>query len=326
MNNLKIVFMGTPEFSTTILAEIIRAKFDVVGVVTTPDSPAGRGRHLCQSAVKQFALIHHLPLWQPDDLNDPDFIRELSHLQADVFVVVAFRILPKAVYSIPPKGTFNVHASLLPQYRGAAPIQRAIMNGETRTGVTSFFIDEHTDTGDIIGQKEIPITATDTGGTLHDKLMSAGALLAIETLQAIGCGTVQRVRQPLPAPGVLKTAPKIFRGDRLIDWTATAENICNRVRALSPYPAAFTRIRCHNPASDKNEIIRILKIIACHPAHEKCYGSPGSFHITDDEKMIVNARNTAISVDILQPEGKKQMEIRDFLRGFRPENYTKILF
>lgn len=326
MNALKIVFMGTPEFSVTILAEIIRAGYKVCGVVTTPDKPAGRGQHLCQSAVKQYALLHHLPLWQPANLKDPTFIRQLSQLQADVFVVVAFRILPEAVYAIPTKGTFNVHASLLPQYRGAAPIQRAIMNGEIRTGVTTFFLNEHIDTGDIIAQKEVDIADDDTAETLHDKLMIAGASLAIETLQTIEHDRVHRLEQPCYSQDSLKTAPKIFKEDRLIHWDDTAEHIYNQIRGLSPYPSAYTRIQYRHPTDESQNKICTLKILKCHLTCEKSYGPPGTFQLTQDEKMIVNTRNTAISVDILQMEGKKQMEIEKFLKGFRFENYTLRLF
>lgn len=315
---MKIVFMGTPEFAVTILDRILQAGHEVACVVTTPDRPAGRGQHLKYSDVKQYALTHQLPLQQPEKLKDPTFVSHLQELQADAFLVVAFRMLPQCVYSIPPKGTFNVHASLLPQYRGAAPIQWAIINGETETGVTTFLLDEHTDTGDIIGQAKVPITPEDNCGTLHDKLMEAGANLAVETLQKMEDNTLTPLRQN--ADGLLKPAPKIFKDDMHIRWDETAENILNRIRGLAPYPGAFTLLT--EKATGKN--IQ-LKIFEASIADSKSEDNPGMLRIFDHKMMKITTKTSDINVKILQIEGKKQMKTLDFLAGFRPENYIETL-
>ena len=316
--------MGTPEFAVTILDRIQQAGHYVVGVVTTPDKPAGRGQKLKFSDVKQYALDHSLPLMQPERLRDEQFIAQLQELNADVFVVVAFRMLPKAVYTIPPKGTFNVHASLLPQYRGAAPIQWAILNGEKKTGVTTFFLDEHTDTGAIIRQSEVEITPTDTGGTLHDKLMKAGADIAVQTLHDIASGTVQTLPQPDIAD--LKPAPKIFKEDMLIHWDDTAENIYNKIRGLSPYPTAFTRILAKPGAEGEAQKTFSIKVYKASVTDIPSASKPGTVTIENNKKMLVSTKNREISIEILQFEGKKQMNIVDFLAGFRKNNYTEILF
>ena len=315
---MKIVFMGTPEFAVTILDRLLQAGHEVACVVTTPDRPAGRGQHLKYSDVKQYALAHQLPLQQPEKLKDPAFVSHLQELQADAFVVVAFRMLPQCVYSIPPKGTFNVHASLLPQYRGAAPIQWAIINGETETGVTTFLLDEHTDTGDIIGQAKVPITPEDNCGTLHDKLMEAGAKLAVETLQKMEDNTLS----PLPqnADGLLKPAPKIFKDDMHIRWDETAENILNRIRGLAPYPGAFTLLT--EKATGKN--IQ-LKIFEASISDSKSEDNPGMLRIFDHKMMKITTKTSDINVKILQIEGKKQMKTLDFLAGFHLENYIETL-
>ena len=316
--------MGTPEFAVTILDRIQQAGHDVVGVVTTPDKPAGRGQKMKFSDVKQYALDHSLPLMQPERLRDEQFIAQLQELNADVFVVVAFRMLPKAVYTIPPKGTFNVHASLLPQYRGAAPIQWAILNGDKKTGVTTFFLDEHTDTGAIIRQSEVEITPTDTGGTLHDKLMKAGADIAVQTLHDIASGTVQTLPQPEIAD--LKPAPKIFKEDMLIHWDDTAENIYNKIRGLSPYPTAFTRILTKPGAEGEAQKTFSIKVYKASVTDIPSASKPGTVTIENNKKMLVSTKNREISIEILQFEGKKQMNIVDFLAGFRKNNYTEILF
>ena len=321
---MRVVFMGTPEFAVTILDRILRAGHDVVGVVTTPDKPAGRGQHLKFSDVKQYALDHSLPLMQPERLRDEAFIAQLQALEADVFVVVAFRMLPKAVYTIPPKGTFNLHASLLPQYRGAAPIQWAILNGEQRTGVTTFFLDEHTDTGAIIRQSEVEITPDDTGGTLHDKLMEAGADIAVQTLHDIASGTVQTLPQPDTAD--LKPAPKIFKEDMLIHWDDTAENIYNKIRGLSPYPTAFTRILSKPATEGETQKTFGIKVYKASITDIPSTSKPGTITIENNKKMLVSSKNREISIEILQFEGKKQMNTADFLAGFRKDNYTEILF
>lgn len=323
MKKLRVVFMGTPEFAVATLDAIRKAGHDVVAVVTTPDKPAGRGRHLHSSDVKNYAVAHQIPVLQPEKLKDEAFVEDLRDYYADVFVVVAFRMLPKCVYQMPLLGTFNVHASLLPQYRGAAPIQRAIMNGETKTGVTTFLLDEHTDTGSILLQKEVEITREDNAGTLHDKLMVAGAEIAVETLRQLADNTACPVPQ-IPV-GVLKPAPKIFKEDMLIRWDDTAENIYNHVRGLSPYPTAFTRIGFKSSDTDNSEpcILKIFEIeITNNPSTQK----PGKITSISHKEMLISTKNCDISVKILQIEGKKRMNIEEFLAGFRFEYYTDYLF
>jgi methionyl-tRNA formyltransferase len=323
MKKLRVVFMGTPEFAVATLDAIRKAGHDVVAVVTTPDKPAGRGQHLRCSEVKNYAIAHQIPVLQPEKLKDEAFVEDLRDYYADIFVVVAFRMLPKCVYQMPLLGTFNVHASLLPQYRGAAPIQRAIMNGETMTGVTTFLLDEHTDTGSILLQKEVEITKEDNAGTLHDKLMAIGAELAVETLRQLAENTIHPVPQQMFDN--LKPAPKIFKEDMLIRWDDTAENIYNHVRGLSPYPAAFTRIGLKNP--DTNNLqpcnLKIFDIkITNNPSTQK----PGKITINSYKEMLISTKNCDISVKILQIEGKKRMNIEDFLAGFRLNCYTDYLF
>ena len=317
---MRVVFMGTPEFAVTILDRIIQEGHEVAGVVTTPDKPAGRGQRMHLSDVKRYALEHNLFLMQPEKMKDEAFVAQLQSLNADVFVVVAFRMLPKVVYSMPPKGTFNVHASLLPQYRGAAPIQWAIINGETETGVTTFLLDEHTDTGAILRQTAVEITREDNAGTLHDKLMYAGADIAVKTLHDLESGNYT----PLPQTSTneLKPAPKIFKEDMLINWNDTAENIYNKIRGLSPYPAAFSRIQ-YNGNTPRTLSLKILK---CEISdHDSCK-EPGNITIVDDKQLLVSTKTRDISVKTLQLEGKKPMDIKNFLLGFRHSDYTLKLF
>lgn len=323
MKKLRVVFMGTPEFAVATLDAIRKAGHDVVCVVTTPDKPAGRGQHLRSSDVKNYAVAHNLPVLQPEKLKDEAFVESLRDYYADVFVVVAFRMLPKCVYGMPPLGTFNVHASLLPQYRGAAPIQRAVMNGETKTGVTTFLLDEHTDTGSILLQKEVEITHKDNAGTLHDKLMVAGAEIAVETLQQLADNTITPTPQNMTE--TLKPAPKIFKEDMLIRWDDTAENIYNHVRGLAPYPAAFTRIGLKNQNNDSVKPC-MLKIFEVEITDRRSTLEPGKISLNFDKKMTVSTKNYDISVIFLQLEGKTKMKTEDFLAGFRFENYTDYLF
>jgi len=317
---MRVVFMGTPEFAVTILDRIIQEGHEVVGVVTTPDKPAGRGQHIHFSDVKRYALEHNLFLMQPEKMKDEAFVAQLQSLNADVFVVVAFRMLPKVVYAMPPKGTFNVHASLLPQYRGAAPIQWAVINGETETGVTTFLLDEHTDTGAIIRQSAVEITHEDTAGTLHDKLMFAGADIAVETLRDLESGDFT----PMPQTGEaeLKPAPKIFKEDMLIHWDDTAERIYNKIRGLSPYPAAFSRIQFNGNTPRTLS----LKILGCEITDIKSAEKPGNITIVNDKQLLISTKTRDISVKILQLEGKKPMDVKKFLLGFRHTDYTLFLF
>lgn len=312
--------MGTPEFAVTILDRIIQEGHEVAGVVTTPDKPAGRGQRMHISDVKKYALEHNLFLMQPEKMKDETFVAQLQSLNADVFVVVAFRMLPKVVYSMPPKGTFNVHASLLPQYRGAAPIQWAVINGETKTGVTTFLLDEHTDTGAILRQSAVEITREDTAGTLHDKLMYAGADIAVETLRDLESGNYT----PLPQAEIaeLKPAPKIFKEDMLIHWDDTAENIYNKIRGLSPYPAAFSRIQFNGNTPRTLS----LKILGCEITPNPSTQKPGFMTIVNDKQLLISTKTSDISVKTLQLEGKKPMDVKNFLLGFRHSDYTLILF
>ena len=315
--------MGTPEFAVATLDAIRKAGHEVACVVTTPDKPAGRGQQMHCSDVKQYAIENQLPVLQPEKLKEDSFVETLRGYNADVFVVVAFRMLPKCVYAMPPLGTFNVHASLLPQYRGAAPIQRAIMNGETKSGVTTFLLDEHTDTGALLLQKEVEITYEDNAGTLHDKLMVAGAEIAVETLRQLAAGETHPM--PQPAADVLKPAPKIFKEDMLINWDDTADNIYNHVRGLSPYPTAFTRIGLKNP-NNSNSQACILKIFEIEITNKPSMQKPGKITINSHKEMLISTQTCEISVKILQIEGKKRMNIEDFLIGFRVDYYTDFLF
>ena len=323
MKKLRVIFMGTPEFAVATLDAIRKAGHEVVAVVTTPDKPAGRGQHLHCSDVKNYAVAHQLPVLQPEKLKDEAFVEDLRDYYADVFVVVAFRMLPKCVYQMPLLGTFNVHASLLPQYRGAAPIQRAIMNGETKTGVTTFLLDEHTDTGSILLQKEVEITKEDNAGTLHDKLMVAGAEIAVETLQQLADNTARPI--PQQVCDNLKPAPKLFKEDMLINWDDTAENIYNHIRGLSPYPAAFTHIGFKDIKSNSVKPC-LLKIFEVEITNRISTQKPGKISFDFDKKMIISTQNYDISVKLLQIEGKTKMKTEVFLSGFRLGNYTDYLF
>lgn len=315
--------MGTPEFAVATLDAIRQAGHEVVCVVTTPDKPAGRGQQMHCSDVKRYALEHQLPVLQPEKLKDDSFVEDLRDYRADVFVVVAFRMLPRCVYAMPMLGTFNVHASLLPQYRGAAPIQRAIMNGETKTGVTTFLLDEHTDTGAMLLQKEVEITREDNAGTLHDKLMTAGAEIAVETLRQLADGTAH----PMPQPEVetLIPAPKIFKEDMHIRWDSPAEQIYNQVRGLSPYPAAFALIGFRHKENEEWKDC-VLKIFEIEITDRSSTQKPGKITLESDKKLYVATRNFDISVKILQIEGKRRMKTNDFLSGFRFNNYTDFLY
>ncbi len=310
--DFRIVFMGTPEIAVTSLEEILKNGYKVVGVITAPDKPAGRGRKIRFSEVKQFALEKNLHLLQPENLKDPAFIDSLAALKPDVQVVVAFRMLPKAVWAMPSYGTFNLHASLLPDYRGAAPINWAVINGETRTGVTTFFLDEEIDTGKIIASKETEIYPQDTAGSLHDRLKTIGANLVVETLDKILDGTIETVSQDLliPADKPLKKAPKIFKEDCRIDWNKHARVIVNLIRGLNPLPGAFTELH------DGKDDLFMMKIFEAEAIIEKHDFEPGKL-FTDNKKYItISTPDGFISVKNMQAAGKKRMNIEDFLRGY----------
>lgn len=315
MRDLRIVFMGTPEFAVSTLKSILDAKYKVVGVITAPDRPAGRGRKLQQSAVKEFAVSRDLPVLQPTNLKSPEFLQELEELNPNLQVVVAFRMLPKAVWQYPEYGTFNLHASLLPQYRGAAPINWAIINGETKTGATTFFIDEKIDTGATILHKETPIDPNETVGSLHDRLMSLGADLVVETLDLIqkdkAVTTVQKETNDL------KEAPKLTKENTRINWSLKAKEIYNLIRGLNPYPAAWTVIK--NGDSELNAKLFDVEIL--EEAHTNEIGKL----IQEDNKLKVAVKNGYILIHEIQLPGKRKMKTKELLNGFQFELEAKVL-
>ncbi|WP_426325211.1 methionyl-tRNA formyltransferase [Pedobacter sp. R-06] len=301
---MKIVFMGTPDFAVASLDALVQANFDVVAVVTAPDKPAGRGQKLNESAVKKYAVEKGIPVLQPEKLKNPEFIEELRSYQADLQVVVAFRMLPEIVWNMPAKGTINLHGSLLPQYRGAAPINHAIINGEKESGVTTFFLKQEIDTGDIILSDSVPIADDETAGELHDKLMVVGANLLVKTLRAIEANNI--IEQPQPQNTDLKHAPKIFKEDCKIDWNNQAQTIHNLIRGLSPYPTAFTVLNEKNLKVFKAEI------------EDKEPGIVAGGFLTDGKTYLkFAAKDGFIKLLDIQYEGKKRMLIEDFLRGMR---------
>lgn len=316
--SLRVVFMGTPEFAATILNKITQSQHKILAVVTVPDKPAGRGQKLAQSEVKLEAIKHGIPVLQPAKLKDPDFISELKQLEADVFVVVAFRMMPKEVWTMPPFGTFNLHASLLPDYRGAAPINWAIINGDKTTGNTTFFINEEIDTGKIIYQEELPIGPNELAGELHDRLMISGADLVVKTLDTIAEGAIKTVDQPHTIDGApLKQAPKIFKDTCKIKWEETSLKIFNLIRGLSPYPAAWSIL--HNKTTQEETPVKIFKVSIANTASKL---TPGA--ITSDGKTYIHVTTGEgiISVEELQLAGKKRLTTVEFLRGFKDiENF-----
>ncbi len=309
--NLRIVFLGTPEFAVESLEAILAHGYNVVGVVTMPDKPAGRGHKMYQSPVKLCALSHGIKVMQPVKLKDPEFVEELRSLQADLFIVIAFRMLPEVVWSMPPLGTFNLHASLLPRYRGAAPINRAVMNGDTETGVTTFFLKHEIDTGDIISQERVEILPTDNVGDVHDRLMHLGAKLTVKTIDDIVAGTLT----PIPQDDLIgdtepTPAPKIFKEDCEIHWTEPAEKIHNQVRGLSPYPAAWTTL-----VSDGNEP-GAMKIFETRILPSAAPLAPGEIAI-DGDTLTVGTGTHPVQVLSLQAPGKRRVPTADYLRGAR---------
>lgn len=307
--------MGTPEFAAICLDRIIESEHQVVGVVTVPDKPAGRGQKLTQSAVAKLAIEKNIPLLQPEKLRNPEFIENLKNLEADAFVIVAFRMLPKDVWQIPEKGTFNLHASLLPQYRGAAPINWAIINGETETGVTTFLIDEKIDTGNILLKETTPITDEDNVGTLHDRLAEIGKELIIKTLD--GLEKNELTPQPQENPSELKSAYKIFKEDCQIDWTEPLIQIHNKIRGLSPYPAAWTFIQ-------KDEEIKSMKIFKGHFEYATTSESEWNKIEFIQNQIRITLKEGYYFLDELQPEGKKRMSSKDFINGLQDKTGWKI--
>ena len=298
---MRIVFMGTPEFALTSLDVLLKNGYEIPLVVTVPDRPRGRGQQPAPSPIKHYALAHRIPILQPEKLTEPVLLQTLQTLQPDLIVVVAFRILPREVYSIPKYGSINLHASLLPKYRGAAPIQWAIINGESETGVTSFFLREVVDTGSIILQQRIPIGENETAGEVHDKLSNLGGSVVLETVQRIEAGTV---RPQVQEESAVSYAPKIFTRDCKIHWDASSQDIHNFIRGLSPQPCAWTRHKG-----------KLLKLYRSLPLDSKS-AEPGLVHTKSADQLLIGTKNGSISILEIQQEGRSRLPIREFLRGY----------
>lgn len=303
---LRIVYFGTPDFAVASLKALVDAGANIVGVVTAPDKPAGRGKHMHESAVKTYAVAQGLYLMQPEKMKAPEFIAQLQALNTDLQVVVAFRMMPEVVWNMPPMGTLNVHGSLLPQYRGAAPINRAIMNGEKETGVTTFRLKHEIDTGDILLQHRVPVLPEDNAGTMHDKLMDAGAELLVRTVKGLAEGSIKEIPQASVAEGELKHAPKIFKEDTLIHWDWTVAEIHNFVRGLSPYPAAHTML------GDKS-----MKVFSTDVVVDDTGVAAGTWQTDSLKYLRFAGADGWVYIKELQQEGKKRMDVEAFLRGFR---------
>jgi methionyl-tRNA formyltransferase len=302
MNDLRIIFMGTPEFAVPSLEILVANKFKVVAVITAPDKPQGRGQKFSYSPVKDCAVKYSIPVLQPTNLKSPEFLDELKSYNANLQIVVAFRMLPEVVWAMPSLGTFNLHASLLPQYRGAAPINWAIINGEKETGATTFFLKHEIDTGSIIFQEKESIAETDDVGSVYERLMHKGAALVLKTVQAIQGGDYPSVPQVLV--GEVKHAPKIFKETCQINWNQTTAYIRNFVRGLSPYPAAWTTLN--------NKVFKIYK---CTLADSNKQGAIGQMNTDNKTYLHVKSQDGWVALEELQPEGKKRMTIAEFFRG-----------
>lgn len=309
--DLKIVFFGTPEFAVASLDRLVKEGYNICGVVTMPDKIAGRGHKLIKSDVKKYTEETGLNILQPEKLKSEEFINQLKELNADLFIVIAFRMLPEIVWRMPRLGTFNLHASLLPKYRGAAPINRAIMNGEKETGITTFFLKHEIDTGDMIEQKTIAIEESDNAGTIHDKLMTLGANMVSSTVEKILDGSLQTIPQP---EGEFKSAPKIFKEDCVVKWNDSAMTIHNQIRGLSPYPAACTTLIDGN---GKKIPIKIFESRITDLENKDITPMPGEI-VADRKKLIIGTGDGVIEILSLQPAGKKRMDASAFLLGYHP--------
>lgn len=309
--DLRIVFMGTPEFAVPSLRALVRSGYNVVGVVTTPDKPAGRGQKLHESDVKIAAREFGLPILQPEKLRDPAFVSTMEELRPDLGIVIAFRMLPEVVWAMPRLGTFNLHASLLPQYRGAAPINWAIINGESKTGVTTFLLNHEIDKGAILGQVEMPIQPEDNVGTLYDRLMTVGADLVVQTVERIAAGEITPVVQP-DEDASLRPAPKIFKNDCLIDWTQSGKRIIDFIRGLSPYPAAWTDL--YREGSQMPQAAKIYSAAFEPAAHGE---KPGSIESDGRTLLRVACADGWIALGEIQIAGKKRLAVRELLLGLR---------
>ena len=313
MRDLRIVFMGTPDFAMTILKDLVEKEYTIVGVITAPDKPAGRGRKLNESAVKKYAVSQGLHLLQPTNLKDQGFLKELADLKANVQIVVAFRMLPEVVWKMPEFGTFNLHASLLPEYRGAAPIHWAIINGEEKTGVTTFFIDDKIDTGEIILQKECSISKDETVGELHDRLMYLGADLVEDTLELIKADKITTIKQPDLEE---KTAYKLFPDNCKIDWTDNLDTIYNKVRGLNPFPTAWTTL--YNNGIETTT--KLYKVEKEQHSHSDTIGSI----ISTKKTLKVAVNDGYLIIHEIKLSGKKKMDSQSFLNGFQFSSDAKM--
>ena len=314
-DQLRIVFMGTPEFAVACLKKLVEKGYKVVGVITAPDRPAGRGRKLNQSAVKTYALKQNLKVLQPKNLKDPKFIEELKELEANLQIVVAFRMLPKQVWQLPKYGTFNLHASLLPHYRGAAPIHWAIINGETQTGLSTFFIDEKIDTGQIIMQEKMTIEPDETVGELHDRMMTIGAELIIKTVESIKNETIELTVQTNSEE--LKTAYKLDRDNTKINWKLPLDVIYNKIRGLNPFPSAWSQLMNGEEVMD----VKIYAVTKERASHNEDFG-----HIfTSKTELKVAVKDGYIRILELQLPGKRKMDVQSLLNGFHFEEDAKML-
>ena len=310
---IRIIFMGTPDFAVESLKALVENGYNVVGVITAPDKPAGRGRQLGESAVKQYAIQQSLHILQPEKLKNQEFIAELKRLKADLQIVVAFRMLPEIVWSMPPMGTFNLHGSLLPQYRGAAPLNWAVINGETETGVTTFLLSHEIDTGRIMFQEKITIAENDTVGDLHDQLMVIGANLVLKTVDALANGNVEAIDQEhlIDNQDRIKHAPKIFKEDCRIDWTKDTESVRNLIRGLSPHPVAWTELE----HLDKGEVL-MAKIFAVTRDNSSLPAAPGTLQSDGKKFLKIACPDGWLTVTDIQLSGKKRMKTDELLRGF----------
>ncbi|MCK4745489.1 MAG: methionyl-tRNA formyltransferase [Bacteroidales bacterium] len=320
IKTLRIIYMGTPGFAVAPMEKLLQAGCNITAVITAPDRPAGRGKKMRQSEVKAFALDHGLAILQPTNLKDPDFVRKLEAMEPDLQVVVAFRMLPEAVWRIPRLGTFNLHASLLPQYRGAAPINHAIINGETTTGVTTFLIDEQIDTGNILLQEETAIGPEESAGDLHDRLMQLGAGLVVQTVQKLATGSVRpKSQNHMTEPGnLLRTAPKIYKEDCRLQWNNEGLKVLNLIRGLSPYPTAYSYLT-------KNDGGKVLcKIFSAAFEEASHRETPGTIRSDGKKYLDIAVKDGFININSIQQEGKQRMNVRDFLAGINLSSYQPL--
>ncbi len=317
--NMRIVFMGTPDFAVESLKTLVENEYNIVGVITAPDRPAGRGQKIHQSPVKEYAVAQNIPVLQPEKLKNPAFLDDLKALRADLQIIVAFRMLPEVVWNMPPMGSFNLHGSLLPHYRGAAPINWAVINGEKETGVSTFFLQHEIDTGHIIFQEKVTIEEADNAGSIHDKLMVIGAQLVLKTVQAIEADAIHTIPQAdLLGDEESKEAPKIFKDDCRIQWAESATLIRNKIRGLSPYPTAWTELEFEDGKTLS------MKLFAAQFKSDLSL-APGEVQTDGKTYLAIGTNDQALAITELQLAGKKRMTVTDFLRGYNGNLNVKAL-